>query len=119
MKLPAAAKTTATSGESNCVETTVAIEIAASCRPLRKSYASAIAISATSSGKAIWCTRALSGVIDDDAVDLVGDVLEFVGDALEMLVDFAPDHEAQRVAGGLRAGEIRLQAAVVDAVDLP
>ena len=43
MKLKNAAQITATFGESTRVETTVAIEFAASCRPLRKSKISATA----------------------------------------------------------------------------
>jgi hypothetical protein len=46
MKLKNAANTTAMPGESTRVETTVAIEFAASCNPLRKSKISATAISA-------------------------------------------------------------------------
>jgi hypothetical protein len=46
MKLKNAAKTTAMPGDSTRVETTVAIEFAASCSPLRKSKSSATAISA-------------------------------------------------------------------------
>ena len=52
MKLKKAAQATATGGLSTRVETTVAIELAASCRPFRKSKASATPMSATSSGKA-------------------------------------------------------------------
>ena len=46
MKLKNAAQATAYCGRSTRVETMVAIELAASCRPLRKSNASATAISA-------------------------------------------------------------------------
>ena len=46
MKLKKAAKATAISGESTRVDTTVAIEFAASCKPLRKSKISATAMSA-------------------------------------------------------------------------
>jgi hypothetical protein len=48
MKLKKAAQSTASWGDSTRVETTVAIELAASCRPFRKSKASATPISATS-----------------------------------------------------------------------
>ena len=54
MKLKNAAQTTATLGESTRVETTVAIELAASCRPLRKSKIRATAIRATSSMSEFW-----------------------------------------------------------------
>jgi hypothetical protein len=53
MKLKNAAHTTAVCGRSTRVETTVAIEFAASCRPFRKSNASAVPISAIRIGKAI------------------------------------------------------------------
>ena len=46
MKLKKAAQSTANCGLSTRVETTVAIELAASCRPFRKSKASATTISA-------------------------------------------------------------------------
>ena len=46
MKLKKAAQSTASCGLSTRVETTVAIELAASCRPFRKSKASATAIRA-------------------------------------------------------------------------
>jgi len=47
MKLKNAAQTTAMLGESTRVETTVAMEFAASCRPLRKSKTNATATRAT------------------------------------------------------------------------
>ncbi len=50
MKLKKAAQATAYCGRSTRVETIVAIELAASCSPLRKSNSSATAISAISSG---------------------------------------------------------------------
>src|SRR5262249_23918571 len=51
MKLKNAAQITATCGRSTRVETTVAIELAASCRPFNKSKISATAISATRANK--------------------------------------------------------------------
>ena len=53
MKLKNAAQATAYCGRSTRVDTMVAIEFAASCRPFRKSNASAMKISATSSGNAM------------------------------------------------------------------
>ena len=50
MKLKNAAQATAYCGRSTRVDTMVAIEFAASCRPLRKSKMSAIAINAISNG---------------------------------------------------------------------
>src|SRR6187402_273737 len=88
-------------GESSRVATTVAIEFAASCNPFRKSNSNARMISAISSGSASSCTAARSGVIDDDAVDLVGDIFEGVDDALEVLVDLALDEKPQRVAAAV------------------
>jgi len=52
-KLKNAAQNTAYCGRSTRVETMVAMEFAASCRPLRKSNSSATAIRPTSTGKAI------------------------------------------------------------------
>src|SRR5690606_22560107 len=119
-KLPAAPKITAINGERSCVETTVAIEFAASCSPLRKSNASARAISATSSGKAssCICPRSASGVVDREAVDMVRHVLEGVRNLLEVLEYLAGDDEADGVAGFARAREIGAQALRVDDVDL-
>ena len=37
------------------------------------------------------------GVVDDDAVDLIGDVFESVGDPLQILEHFAVDGELQRL----------------------
>src|SRR5687767_8034371 len=89
-------------GDSSRVATTVAIELAASCKPFRKSNSSARTISAISSGRASSCTVARrSGVVDHDAVDLVGDVFERIDDALQVLVDLAFDHEPQRVAAAV------------------
>ena len=51
-KLPTAANSTAINGDSSRVATTVAMALAASCMPLRKSNASASATSPISSGKA-------------------------------------------------------------------
>ena len=52
MKLKNDAQSTASEGRSTRVETTVAIEFAASWRPLRKSNSSAVAIRPISSGAA-------------------------------------------------------------------
>ena len=54
-KLHTAAKATACTGLISRVATTVAIELAASCRPLRKANASATAIRPISSGRARSC----------------------------------------------------------------
>src|SRR3954451_18354005 len=95
-KLKKAAKPTAATGLISRVPTTVAIELAASCRPFRKSNASATTMRPTSSGSASWCIRVGSGVVDHDAVDLVCDVFHRVRDPLEMLVDLAGNDELHR-----------------------
>ncbi len=91
MKLKKAAQNTAYCGRSTRVETMVAIELAASCRPLRKSNRRAVAIRPIRAGRASVASIARpprpSGVLDDEAVDLVGDVLEAVDDLLEVAVD--------------------------------
>src|SRR3954470_22397690 len=86
-KLKNAAQKTAYCGRSTRVETMVAIELAASCRPLRKSNSSATAMRPTSSGQARATSIGLLDVLDDDALDLVGDVVEPVDDLLQMVVD--------------------------------
>jgi hypothetical protein len=58
-------------------------------------------------------------VIDDDAVDLVGDILEGIDDPLEMLVDLAADgelHGAGRIAS--EALKSSLEAGSVDLVGM-
>ena len=54
------------------------------------------AISPTSSGKASSCMVAPLRVVDDDAVDLVGDVLEGVRHPLQIPENLAGDRELQR-----------------------
>ena len=81
MKLKNAAQTTATFGDSTRVETTVAIELAASCRPLRKSKMRATAMRAASSTNESAIAKRPPGsrrsdVLDHDALNLVGDVIK-------------------------------------------
>src|SRR5215204_773809 len=96
----------------------VAMELAASCRPLRKSKASATAIRAIRTGRLSARSIGASQVVGDDAVDLVRDVLEAIDDFLKMIVEIGLDdeiHGAVRVA--FQALEIeRLAALVVDLV---
>src|SRR5574343_2062030 len=92
MKLKAAAKSTACWGLSTPVDTTVAMEFAASWKPFMKSNARASATSSATTQKLTWTasmgeTRPGSGVLEDDALDQVGDVFAAVGDRLELLVD--------------------------------
>src|SRR5215204_5274954 len=85
---------TAMRGVSTRVETTVAIELAASWKPLVKSNTSA------SRTMAMTLSRARSGMLDDDALYRVGDLLEAVERLLELLDDVLPDeHVAGRVLG--------------------
>ncbi len=83
------------------VETMVAIELAASCRPFRKSNTRATPISDDQrsrhegAGPSGWPRQS---VVDHDAADLVGDVLEAVDHLFQVVVDFAADDEGHRVA---------------------
>src|SRR4029077_8438332 len=72
-KLKNAAQNTAYCGRSTRVDTIVAIELAASCKPLRKSNRSATAISPTRIGKPMVAStaRPCLYLFDHDAVDLV------------------------------------------------
>src|SRR6516225_879108 len=91
-KLKKAAQTTALPGLNTRVETTVAIELAASWKPLMKSNVSATRISATT-GSRFALIR--SGVLDDYAFEDVGDVLGSIGGLLEEIEDLLPldDHD--------------------------
>src|SRR3954452_5362179 len=76
MKLKKAAQNTAYRAGRTRVETMVAIELAASCRPFRKSKSSAKAISPMTrdGAKAMSLRIGASHVLDHDRVDLVGNV---------------------------------------------
>src|SRR5215216_2282111 len=97
MKLKKAAQTTAIRGVSTRVETTVAIELAASWKPLVKSNTSASATIAMTE------MRARSGMLDDHGLHRVGDVLEAVQGLLELLDDVLPH---QQVAGRVLGLEV-------------
>src|SRR3989454_5820638 len=91
-KLKNAAHTTAWSGVNTRVETTVAIELAASWKPLMKSKTSATKTMKTTpvntEGRAVRSRH-----LEDDPLDDVRDVLAAVGDGLHRLVDLLPlDH---------------------------
>src|SRR5215217_349926 len=93
-KLKKAAQMTAMRGVSTRVETTVAIELAASWNPLVKSNTSASRTMATT------LSRTRSGMLDDDRLHGVGDVLEVVEGLLQLLDDVLPhEHVAGRVLG--------------------
>src|SRR5688572_16107743 len=82
-KLKNAANATALCGRSTPVETTVAMELAASCSPFMKSKASASSTRNTSTVKLI----STSGILERDAFGQVCHVEAAVGDRLEQLVD--------------------------------
>src|SRR3954464_5772078 len=82
-KLKKAAKRTACCGRSTPVDTTVAMELAASCSPFMKSNASARTTRHTRTPN----VSSTSGVLERDAFGQVGHVEAAVGDRLEQLVD--------------------------------
>src|ERR1700753_1273878 len=93
-KLKNAAQNTAYWGRSTRVETMVAIELAASCNPLRKSNNRATALKPVSTGRpSVVSTCPALHHLDHDRTDLVGDIVEAVGDFLEMIVDLRTDDE--------------------------
>src|SRR5438128_3802231 len=96
-KLKNAAQITANCGRNTRVETMVAIELAASCKPFRKSNSSATATRAARTRKALDASTAGLEVFEQDAVDPVRHILEPVHHALEVAVDLRPDHEAHGV----------------------
>ena len=119
MKLKNAAQSTAYCGRSTRVETIVAIELAASCRPLRKSNSSATAIRMTRTGRPergvhvmalpYTCSMTMR-------VDLVRDVVEAIGDLFEMVVDLGADDEVHGVGVAVLQKQF-LQPDVVEIVD--
>src|SRR6185436_16181349 len=117
-KLKKAAHTTACSGVSTRVETTVAMELAASWKPLMKSKMSATRTMKTTTVS----TGGTSGHLEDDSLDDVGDVLAAIGDRLEGLVDLLPLDHLNRVGMGVeqigQAVAQQLVGAVLQPVDL-
>src|SRR6266542_2987499 len=97
-KLKKAAHATAQSGVSTRVETTVAIEFAASWKPLMKSKARATAMSRTTVAMSMGGG---SGVLEDDALDDVRDVLSPIGRILDEVDDLLPLHHGERVVPSL------------------
>src|SRR5574343_863097 len=91
MKLKKAAKTTACPGRSTPVETTVAIEFAASWKPFMKSNTSASATRKMMTQRAtcmVAMVRPLgSGVLEDHALDELAYVVTAVGDGFQKLID--------------------------------
>src|ERR1043166_2178893 len=93
----------------------VAIELAASCRPFRKSKASATAIRKASrkpEPARSTCVRLLQ-VLDQHAADPVGDVFEPVDHLLEVVIDLGTDDVGHGIAARGPAVEGR-HALVVD-----
>src|SRR5580700_1888941 len=119
MKLKKPAQITACLGDSTRVETTVAIEFAASCIPFRKSNRNARAMTATT--PTVRCP-VTSGLLDEDRLERVRDVLALVDGLLDRLVDLLPLHDLERV--GLALEQLadrraqRVVAGVLQAVDL-
>src|SRR5207249_8416388 len=93
-KLKKAAHRTAFCGERTRVETTVAIELAASWKPFRKSKVSATRMMKMT--PASKC-KTPSGVLDDDVAEGVGEVLALVAGVLQPLVDLLPLHDLERL----------------------
>src|SRR5512144_1615875 len=91
MKLKKAAQPTATTGERTRVETTVAMEFAASWKPLMKSKASATSTSPMTTATSIGPL----GVLQDDALDDVGHVLGPVDGVLDQVEDLLPLHDRE------------------------
>ena len=111
-KLKIAAQMTAWPGVSTRVETTVAIELAASWKPLMKSKMSATAISAEDRQQR--GIHALA-VLDDHAFEQIADVLAAVGRRLEEVEDLLPLDDGDRIA---LLVEERDDGVLVDAVGL-
>src|SRR6478672_11110053 len=90
--LKKAAKTIACCGLRTPVETTVAIEFAASWKPFMKSKATASTTSSATTPNEISVGvigAGRSGILEDDALDEIGHVLAAIRDRLEQLVDRA------------------------------
>src|SRR6185295_3720028 len=96
-KLKNAAQATALWGERTRVETTVAMEFAASWKPFRKSNVRATRMMKTTSPVAA-VRGASSGVLDEDIADDVGVVLALVAGVLQPLVDLLPLQDLQGIA---------------------
>src|SRR5580698_6079678 len=82
------------------VETSVAIEFAVSCRPLRKSNASATAIKPIKRGRlsSTVMARFASQLIDHDRIYLVRYIFEPIDNFFQMIVEFGADNKLHRAA---------------------
>src|SRR5262245_6346785 len=101
-KLKKAAHTTAWLGVSTRVETTVAMEFAASWKPLMKTKTRATRMTKTTRARGSIQMAILSVMLPDlqhDPLDHVDHVLTPVGDLLERLVDLFPLDHLDRISG--------------------
>src|SRR5678815_3233851 len=105
-KLKNAAQSTAFWGERTRVETTVAMEFAASWKPLRKSKVSATRMMMTTTVKDVDKVGRASGVLDDDVAEDVGELLALVAGVLQPLVDLFPLQDLDRRLAASAAEEI-------------
>src|SRR5271169_3829626 len=87
MKFQKAAQTTARKDVRTRVETTVAMELAASCQPLENSKASVRTMTPIRSEKLVIGE---SSALNDDAFDYVGDVFAFIDGGFDDFKDFFP-----------------------------
>src|SRR5713226_5587808 len=87
MKFQKAAQRTARKGVSTRVETTVAMELAASCQPFENSKVRVRKMTTRRSAKLVIGS---SGALQDDAFDDVGDVFALVDGGLDDFEDFFP-----------------------------
>src|SRR6185369_3745988 len=111
-KLKNAAQSTAFWGESTRVETTVAMEFAASWKPLRKSNVRATRMMMTTKVKDVDKIGPASGVLDDDVAEDVGEFLAFVAGVLQSLVDLLPLQDLDRRLAAAFLEEVRDHAEV-------
>src|ERR1700722_11433717 len=95
MKFQNAAHATARNGVSTRVDTTVAIEFAASCQPLENSNASVRKTTTIRSEKLDMGRR--SGGLQDDAFDDVGDVFTFIDSSFDDFKNFLPLDDLHRI----------------------
>src|ERR1700674_434554 len=93
MKFQNAAHTTARNGVSTRVDTTVAMEFAASCQPLENSNAR---VKPTVSSKS-WKLFTGSGAFQNNAFDYVRDVLAFIHSCFYHFKNFLPLDDLHRV----------------------
>src|SRR6266508_4098012 len=85
----------------NAAQTTAAIELAASWKPLEKSKTAARHTSAMTE------TRVTSSILQHDALDRVRDVLQLVQGLLDLVDDVLPHQQVARGVLGVEAVEVR------------